>query len=285
MLAIIVVSGLAIGAVYATVGFAYNIMYSTSKVMSFTSGQLAMIGSVVGAFLAHAYGLPVILALFAALAAGALMGAVTEVLAVAPVAKYIERHLYVLSTLAFALMVQQVVAIGWGTQPRPFPTLLGLGAGLTNEKYWLPIAACIVALVGLELLYRRTMIGRAFLAIAEDADAARSLGIPVRRTRIVSYMIAGAVGALAGFAGGELLLAFFANGMNLTIYGFVPIAMGGIGSNKGAVIGGAALGIIQQAANYLLGGNFVSIASFAVFIVVLMLVPGGLFGEKGARRV
>ena len=99
----------------------------------------------------------------------------------------------------------------------------------------IPLAATIV---GLELLYRRTLIGRAFLAIAEDTYAARALGLPEQGLRMASYALAGVIGTLAGFTGAEMLLAFFGNQAILNFYGFVPVALGGMGSNRGAVIGG-----------------------------------------------
>ena len=145
--------------------------------------------------------------------------------------------------------------------------------------------ACAVTIVGLELLYRRTLIGHAFLAIAEDNYAARALGLPERNLRMASFALAGAIGALAGFAGGEMLLAFFANAPLLTFYGFVPVALGGMGNNRGAVVGGLALGLFQQAANFLVGGIFASVAVFAVFIIVLLARPEGLAGAASQRRV
>jgi branched-chain amino acid transport system permease protein len=90
---------------------------------------------------------------------------------------------------------------------------------------------------------------------------------------------------LAGFCGGQLLLAFFGNGALLNFYGFVPVALGGMGSNRGAVVGGLALGLFQQAANFLVGGVFASVAVFVVFIIVLLARPEGLAGASSARRV
>ena len=85
--------------------------------------------------------------------------------------------------------------------------------------------------------------------------------------------------------GGQLLLASFANGALLNFYGFVPVALGGLGNNRGAVIGGIALGLFQQAANFLVGGIFSSVAVFTLFIVVLLAAPQGLFGSSATRRV
>src|SRR6201995_4778557 len=158
MLASILASGLAAGAVYALVGVTYNTMFSTSRVMSFTSGQLAMLGGVFGSMFMLKLGLPVIVGLVLTLLCCAVIGIITEFVAVRPVLKNLDQHLYVLSTLALALMIQQVAAINWGTEPQPFPRLFGLGSGIWDEKFWLPVAACAVTILGLESLYRRTLV-------------------------------------------------------------------------------------------------------------------------------
>lgn len=285
----IVSYGLAVGAVYALIGITYNVMYSASRVFSFTAGMLGMLGGVLGALFIQKWGMNAVLGFVLVLACGAVLGLVTEILTVRPVLKSIEQHLYVLSTLAFALMIQQVTAIEYGTEAQPFPALLpldpNLGGGWLDQKFWLPILACIVTIAGLEFLYRKTLIGRAFLAIAEDSYAARALGLPETRLRMASYALAGVIGALAGFTGAQMLLAYFGNQAILNFYGFVPVALGGMGSNRGAVIGGLALGLFQQAANFLVGGIFAAVAVFAVFIVVLLLRPEGLAGAATARRV
>ncbi len=281
----IVLSGMAIGAIYALIGIAYNVMYSASRVFSFTAGTLGMVGGILGALFILRMGMPVWAGFLLALAGGALLGVVTEILAVRPVLKSLDQHLYVLSTLALSLMVQQFAAIEWSTEPQPFPRIFDVERGGFDQQYWLPMLACAVVIIGLELLYRRTLLGHAFLAIAEDNFAARALGLPERNLRVASYALAGAIGGLAGFAGGELLLAFVANGALLNFYGFVPVALGGLGNNRGAVVGGFALGLFQQAANFLVGGIFSSVAVFVLFIVVLLAAPQGLFGAPATRRV
>jgi branched-chain amino acid transport system permease protein len=281
----IVASGLAAGAIYALVGITYNTMFSTSRVMSFTAGQLAMLGGVFGSLFMLKLGMPTIVGFALTLVCCAIIGVITEFVAVRPVLKSLEQHLYVLSTLALALMIQQVTAIKWGTEPQPFPRMIGIGSGVWDEKFWLPVVACGLTIIGLEYLYRRTLIGHAFMAIAEDNFAARALGLPERNLRVASYALAGVIGGVAGFAGGELMLAFFANGALLNFYGFVPVALGGLGNNRGAIIGGLALGLFQQAMNFTVGGIFSSVAVFAIFIIVLLAAPQGLFGATTARRV
>jgi len=219
------------------------------------------------------------------LACGVVLGLVTEILTVRPVLKSLEQHLYVLSTLAFALMIQQFTAIEWSTEPQPFPRLIPIGPGIFDQQFWLPMLACAVTIIGLELLYRYTLLGHAFLAIAEDNYAARALGLPEQRLRMASFAIAGVIAVLAGFTSGQMMLAYFANGPLLNFYGFVPVALGGMGSNRGAVAAGLALGLFQQTANVLVGGVFSSVAVFAVFIIVLLARPEGFAGAAAARRV
>jgi branched-chain amino acid transport system permease protein len=277
-------TGLAIGAIYALIAVTYNVMFSASRVMSFTAGQVGMLGGVFGAWFILRLHMPIIVGFPLTLSACAAIGVLTEFVAVRPVMAGLEKHLYVLSTLALALMMQQFAAIEWSTEPQPFPKIFGVDLGV-GEKFWLPLLACAAVIIGLELLYRKTLVGRAFLAIAEDNYAARALGLPERGLRVASFALAGAIAGLAGFAGGQLLLASIANGPMLNFYGFVPVALGGLGNNRGAIVSGLLLGVFQQAANFLLGGVFVSVAVFAAFIVVLMAAPEGLFGAAPTRRV
>ena len=281
----IVSTGVAIGCVYALIGITYHVMFSASRVFSFTAGTLGMLGGVLGSLFIAQMGVPLVAGFLLVLVAGALFGIITEIVAVRPVLKSLDQHLYVLSTLALALMVQQFTAIEWGTESRPFPRLFDIARGGFDQQFWMPILACAAVIVGLELLYRYTLVGRAFLAIAEDTYAARALGLPERSLRMASFALAGAIGALAGFAGGEMLLAFFGNAPILTFYGFVPVALGGMGNNRGAVVAGLLLGLFQQAANFLVGGIFASVAVFTVFIIVLLVRPEGLAGASLQRRV
>jgi branched-chain amino acid transport system permease protein len=285
MIESIVSTGVAIGCIYALIGITYNVMFSASRVFSFTAGTLGMLGGVLGSLFIARMGMPVAVGLLLALAGGAVLGIVTEIVAVRPVLRSLEQHLYVLTTLALALMVQQFTAIEWGTDARPFPRLFDIARGGFDQQFWLPMLACAAVIVGLELLYRYTLIGHAFLAIAEDTYAARALGLPERSLRMASFALAGVIGALAGFAGGEMLLAFFGNAPILTFYGFVPVALGGMGNNRGAVAAGLLLGLFQQAANFLVGGIFASVAVFTVFIIVLLARPEGLAGVALQRRV
>lgn len=283
----IVLPGLAVGALYAATGIAYNIMYSTSKVLSISTGHLCMLGGIFGAFFISRMGLPMPLGLVGAMLVGAVFGLLTEIVAIRRVLARSDEHLWLLSTLALATILQQAIGLWWGTEPRPFPRVIeqDFTAGLWDQKYWLPIAALVVISVGMELFVRKTMYGKIFVAVSEDSFAARTRGIATDRVRAFSYALAGAVGALAGFAAGQLTFAYFAVGLILTLNGFIALAVGGLGSTIGAVIGGLALGLLTSIATALVGGQYVHTFAIGLLMLVLLVKPEGIFGAKKVRPV
>lgn len=283
----VIVSGLAIGMLYAAVALVYNVMFSTSKVLSVTTGHIAMLGGVFGAWFMTGLHLHWIVGLAGALAVGALFGGLTELLAIRRVLNRSDEHLWLLSTLALATMTQQAVGLWWGTEPRRFPRVIpqDFTGGAWDQKFWLPIGVMVLAALGLELFYRRTMWGKLFQATSEDAFAARARGISTDQVRMMSYAIAGALGGLGGFAAGQLTFAYFALGLTLTLNGFIAIAVGGLGSSVGALVGGLALGLLSAFATYWFGGEFQQTIAVGVLMIVLLVRPEGLFGARGTRAV
>ena len=283
----VIVSGLATGMLFAAVALVYNVMYSTSKVLSVTTGHIAMLGGVFGAWFVATLHLNWALGLLGAVAVGAAFGWLTELLAIRRVLNRSDEHLWLLSTLALATMVQQGVGLWWGTEPKPFPRLIpqDFGAGVLDQKFWLPIGIAVLMVIGLELFYRRTLYGKLFLAMSEDAFAARARGVSTDRIRVMSYVLSGALGGLAGFAAGQLTFAYFALGLTLTLNGFIALAVGGLGSNIGALVGGAALGLLNAFASYWFGGEYQQTIAVGLLMIVLLLKPEGLLGSKNVRPV
>jgi branched-chain amino acid transport system permease protein len=283
----VIVTGLAIGMLYASIALVYNVMFSTSKVLSVTTGHLSMVGGVFGAYIISVLHMHWLWGLMGAVLVGATFGWLTDILAIRRVLARSDEHLWLLSTLALATMLQQAVGLWWGTEPKPFPRLISqeFGAGLMDQKFWLPIGMSIVMAIGLEFFYRKTMYGKVFIAMSEDAFAARARGVSTDKIRMLSYVLSGALGGLAGFAAGQLTFAFFALGHTLTLLGFIALAVGGLGSNIGALIGGAALGLLNSFASYYFGGEYQQTIAVGLLMVVLLIKPEGLLGAKNVRPV
>jgi len=283
----VIVTGLATGSLFAATAILYNVMFSTSKVLSITTGHLAMLGGVFGAWFMTALGWPWWLALPAAMLVGGAFGWLTDLLAIRRVLQRSDEHLWLLSTLALATMVQQAIGLWWGTEPKPFPRLIpqSFSVGVADQKFWLPVVVALLMAAGLGLFYRRTMYGKLFLAMSEDAFAARARGVPTDRIRSLSFVISGALGGLVGFAAGQLTFAYFALGLTLTLNGFIALAAGGLGSNLGALIGGVTLGLLNAFSASMLGAEYQQTVSVGLLMLVLLLKPEGLLGSKNVRPV
>jgi branched-chain amino acid transport system permease protein len=283
---LVIVSGLALGGLYGMTALVYNVMYSTSKVLSFGTGQFAMAGGICTAWLVLDLHWPMWLGFLACLLCGAIFGWLSEVIAVRRIVAASDEHLWVLSTLALSTMVQEATAIWWGTDPTPFPRVFDLEFGRAHDqKFWLPIILAILMAVGLEQFYRRTMTGKLFIAMSEDSFAARARGVATDRMRSLSYVLAGILGALSGFAGGQLTFADFALGTALGLSGFIALAVGGIGSSLGALVGGAILGLLTALTTHYFGAQYQKTIAIGLLIVLLVVRPQGLFGTTQVRQV
>ena len=230
--------------------------------------------------------LPVWLGLLACLGAGAAFGWLSELIAVRRLVTASDEHLWVLSTLALSTMVQEAMGLWWGTDPTPFPRVIAQDfAGVADQKFWLPIALAVLMAVGLEQFYRRSMTGKVFIAMSEDSFAARARGVATDRMRSLSYVLAGTLGALSGFAAGQLTFADFALGTALGLSGFIALAVGGIGSSIGALVGGAILGMMTSLTAHFFGAEYQKTIAIGLLILLLVLRPQGLFGTSRLRQV
>ena len=137
------------------------------------------------------------------------------------------------------------------------------------------ILAVLMA-VGLEQFYRHSMIGKLFIAMSEDSFAARARGVATDRMRSLSYVLAGVLGALSGFAGGQLTFADFALGTALGLSGFIALAVGGIGSSVGALVGGAILGMLTSLTTHYFGAEYQKTIAIGLLILLLVVRPQGL---------
>ena len=283
---LVIVSGLALGGLYGMTALVYNVMYSTSKVLSFGTGQFAMVGGICTAWVVLDLHLPLWLGFLACIASGAVFGWLSELIAVRRIVAASDEHLWVLSTLALATMVQEAMGIAWGTDPTPFPRVFPQDfAGSFDQKFWLPLIFGVLMAVGLEQFYRHSMTGKLFIAMSEDSFAARARGVATDRMRSLSFVLAGALGALSGFMGGQLTFADFSEGTTLGLAGFIALAVGGIGSSLGALVGGAIMGLLTSLTTHYFGAEFQKTIAIGLLIMLLVVRPQGLFGTMRVRQV
>lgn len=285
----LIASGLAVGSLYALVAFGYNITWATSRTLNFAQGTAVMLGAVIVFLLVVDYHWPWPLGLALAVVALACYGLALERFAIRPFAGGLSIT-WVLSTLAFGIIIENLVQLVFGNNPRGFPTPLTqtpvfIGSiGLYPLELIFPVVA-LALMIGVEVFYRRTMFGRAVRATAFDHDAARAMGINVNRTIGFSFALSSVLAAIAGVLLGPLTGVGASMGFLIGLKAFAVAIIGGLTSPLGIVVAGLFYGVFENVVGAYIGSSFKEILGFGVVILVLLLRPAGLFGRQAVRRV
>ena len=284
-------SGIAVGCMYALVAMGYNLVYSATGVFNFAQGVLVALGGLLTYTLLATHHWQVLLALVPVAVGVAVVGLVQERISIAPLTRRGGTSMaWVITTLGASVVLQNVFQLIWGSQSLPVRNLVHGGPlhiGNSPVSYSNVIIVCVaVALaVSIELWSRMTMGGRAWLATAEDPVAGPARGINVRRVGMLSFLAAGLVSGIAGFVTVPVTSAVFSLGGTLALQGFIAIAIGGFGNQLGALFGGIILGVVQAESLVKLDPDYRNIVALALLIVVLLVRPTGLFGGRREREV
>lgn len=283
------ISGLGLGAMYGLIALGYHVTYAVSNTVNFSQGSVVMLGAVLGYILGIRYGLPMPLAILASLLLCAIFGLVVERFLVRPFAER-GSNAWLMATVAGGIILDNLVLFTYGKEPRSFPSALAekpveiFGAGVYPLQLVIPVVGLAIA-VGLQQLMQRTRHGKALLAVVQNADAARLMGINVRGA------IAGAFAVSALFAGiaGLLIAPLYAVHSDMgTLFGikaFAVAILGGITSAWGVMLAGLIFGLLEALITVSLGSVYTQILSFALVIVALALLPNGLLGKAGVKKV
>ncbi|QIE43125.1 branched-chain amino acid ABC transporter permease [Meridianimarinicoccus aquatilis] len=283
------VSGLGLGAMYGLVALGFQITYSVCGRVNFAQGSMVMLGAVLGYVLTVRAGLPVIVAYPLALIGCGLMGVVVEALLVRPFANR-GSDAWLMATVAGGILLDNAVLFTFGNEPRSLSSPLVetswqiLGTGVYPQQLLIPVVA-IGAALALQLLFRRTRQGRALLAVVQNPQAARLMGINT------GLMISGsfALSAMLAGAAGLLIAPLFSVHSDMgTLFGikaFAVAILGGMTSAWGVMLAGFLYGLVEAFVTTYLGSSYTYIVVFALLIAVLAIKPSGLFGTAALRKV
>lgn len=285
----VLLSGLAIGAVYGLVGMGFAIAFYVTRVINFAEGQLLMISVMVAAAVARA-GVPPLVAVVAGIAAASACGVLTYVIAVRPVLAFDRfSFAWLVSTLGVALILENLAAIVWGPTSHSFPTLLNGrsvhvgGATLTLQEL-VTIAIALVLAAAFELVRKRTLFGKVGMAIAYDPEMASAIGANTFLFAVVAFAVAGVFAGVGGVLIGPITYANPYLGDTYGIAGFVALMIGGVERPVGAMIGGLILGVLGEAANHLINTQASDWFPFVVVVLILLLLPEGIFSGTSHLR-
>ena len=299
-----IINGLVLGSIYALVALGYTMVYGILGLINFAHGEVVMIGAMVALAAIHALtgtALPgpviVLMGLLIAIPACMLLGYGIERVAYRPL-RHAPRLAPLITAIGVSIVLQNVAMIIWGRQYIAFPPLLPndayviAGASITLLQIFIFLLATAI-MAGLIFLVKRTRLGRAMRATAQNPEVAGLMGVNVNTVISATFIIGSALAAVAGLMVSAYYgLAHYYMGFLLGLKAFSAAVLGGIGNLGGAMLGGLLLGVIESlGAGYIgpltggvLGSHYQDVFAFFVLILVLVFRPSGLLGERTTER-
>jgi branched-chain amino acid transport system permease protein len=298
------ISGLAVGSAYSLVALGFSVTFTTTKTLNFSHGEFVSAGAFIGmSVLFFAVGkLPTstsfggadpgtmaqLGALLGSLAVMGLIGWLLFVLGVRPFAKR-PGMAWVMSTLGFGVILQSVGLAIWGPKPVVVPSPVGddvirfLGLGIRPQEI-LMLGVSVVIMVVFDHVMRKSMMGKAMRAVAQNQSVASLMGINVNRVMVGAFVISSAMAGLSGFLLAPIAQASLFMGLAVGLKGFSAAMVGGLSNARGCVMGGFILGVLESFVN-LWSAQWREVAIFGLVILVLAFRPNGLFGTSTVEKV
>ena len=272
------------GCLYALVAVGVTLIYSATGIINFAQGEFVMLSGMTMVSLYGAYGWPLAAAVAVSLVvvvlyAGFLMSITTRFGRGASLIGVL------IITIGASIGTSGIAARVWGTDTHRFAPFSGdapfqlLGATITPQALWI-IGCALLAIGCVEWFMRRTLIGRAMRACAIDKSAALMMGVPARWMVLLSFVMAGALGALGGIVATPLTTMDYNGGMLLAIKGFSAAMLGGMGNVSGALLGSLLIALLEATSVAFFSSSLKELSTFVVILFVLLALPRGLLGGR-----
>jgi branched-chain amino acid transport system permease protein len=283
------ITGLGLGSMYGLLALGFHVTYSVSATVNFAQGSSMMLGAVFAYVFAIKLGFPLSISFLIALTLCAAYGALVELIAVRPFARR-GSNAWLMATVALGIVVDNTVLFTFGKEPRGFQMAWAQGgfdlAGLhvSYIQLAIPLVGLLFAFL-LNLFSNKTRLGKAMLAVVQNPEAARLMGINVPVAICAAFALSA---VLAGAAGFLIAPLFNVNADMGTVFGlkaFAVAILGGIGSAWGVMLAGLLFGVVEALITALLGSTYTQILTFTLVIVVLALMPNGIFGRAEVKKV
>ena len=284
------ITGLGLGSMYGLLALGFYVTYAVSNTVNFAQGSTMMLGAVITFTFGVTLGWPMGIAIVIALAGCALWGVIVERVAVRP---FVVRgsNSWLMATVALGIVIDNVVLFTFGKDPRGMPpsiltdnAFLVAGIRIQLLQVVIPVVGLLIA-VGLYLLSTRTKYGKALLAVVQNTDAARLMGINVTTAIMASFAVSGLFAGIAGILIAPLFTISSTMGTLFGIKAFAVAILGGITNPWGVVLAGLLYGLAEALITALLGSIYTQIVTFSLVILALALRPHGLFGQAGVKKV
>jgi len=294
------ISGLALGSVYALIALGYTLVYGVLQLINFAHSEVFMLGGFGGLFLVRAFGVTnpsgvtSVLLVGGGMIAGALLGAATaftlERVAYRPLRRRgAPRLAFLISAIGASFFLLNLAGKEFGRFNNPMPQLYTsgevftvFGAQVTTNQL-VVAASALVMLIALDRIIVKTRLGMGIRSVAQDAEAASLMGVDIDKVITRTFVLGGLLGGAAGFLFGIQFGVQYNMGFSAGTKAFTAAVLGGIGNVRGAVMGGLVLGVAENLGVSCVSSAWRDVIAFLILVLVLMLRPTGLLGERLGR--
>jgi branched-chain amino acid transport system permease protein len=286
------INALTLGSLYALIAIGLAITFSILDVVNFAQGSLVMWGAYLGVVFAVGLGLGLWVPMLGSMFLVGLLGMLLERTALQPLrVRNAPPIAALLATLGAATILDHLILIVFGPDTRAFPSpfpvrMVEIGGAQISTLELTITGIALLLLVGLQAMLRRTRLGLAMRAIAQDSRVAGLMGIDTNRVVALAFGVGAAVGGVGG-----VLTGIYYNSVDISmgysagLKGFTAMVIGGMGSLPGAILGGFLLGTAETAATTVFWSGYRDIVAFSLLILVLIVRPSGLLGTPEIRKV
>jgi len=296
------INGLTLGSIYGLIAIGYTMVFGIIGMVNFAHGDVFMVSAFIALILyllltavlgITALGLALLLVLILGMALTALWSWVIERIAYRPLAGSF-RLAPLISAIGMSVFLSNFVQVVQGPRNKPVPPMLNhvialpvaRGTVTLSEKQVLIMVVTVVLLTAFWIVVQKTKLGRAQRACEQDRRMAALLGVDVNHTVSMTFVIGGALAAVAGL----MFMVYygvvnFADGFTPGVKAFTAAVLGGIGSLPGAVLGGLLIGLIETLWSAYFSIDYKDVAAFSILAVVLIFMPSGIFGRPDVEKV
>jgi branched-chain amino acid transport system permease protein len=288
-----IVSGLAIGAVYALVGVGYNVIFAATRVFNLAQGQILMLGVMFTYQFRQVWGLNTMLAVGLAAIGAGLVNVLVDRTCVKPLRE--SGHVFhglgtLVTTLGASIVIVNLATMHYGAEPQTFDRYFpvrgwDIGGVIITKQQVLMVGGAVLVVGLYQMFVDRTRWGIGLSAMAEDSEAAALRGVPIAFGRSLAFFLGGLISGIGGALIGPITAADPNLGYSFGLKGFVAVAIGGFGSATGALAGGIVLGLSEAIMVTYFNDAYRTFAGLLLMLVILLVRPQGLMGRISLRQV
>jgi len=280
-------SGVTVGFIYTLVGLGFTVIYNSSGIINFSQGEFVMAGGMSAVFLLSA-GLPLGVSFILAIMITSLVGILLYKLIA--LSKDSSQISLIILTLGYAIFLRGLAQVVFDKELHTMPSFVGDGAleifetTITYQALAV-IVVSILIVISLYLFFNKTKTGQAMMAASNNVDAAKLMGINIKKILMLNFAISAVIASIGGILLTPITSTNYEVGIMLGLKGFCAAIIGGLGTPFGAVAGGLILGILESLIAGYVSSEYKDAVAFVVLLAILFFMPGGIFGNLKSQRV